>query len=53
MNELGFHVGRQRPAELLVKNCLKNDYKKLIKFVKYHGVAFQDVPFSLPHTYKF
>jgi hypothetical protein len=52
MDNQGFHVGPQRPAELLVKAWGKNDFRKLIKFVKYYGIAFQDVPFSLPNTYK-
>jgi len=52
MDDLGFHVGSQRLAEQLAKSCKNNDYRKLLKFVKYHGVAFQDVPFSLPNTYE-
>ena len=50
--ELGLPVGPQRPAELLAKDWTNNDFSKLIRFVKYKGVAFQDVPFSLPGTYE-
>ncbi len=50
--ELGLPVGRQRLFELLVKDWAIHDYKKIIHEVKFKGVAFQDVPFSLPNTYK-
>lgn len=50
--EMGLAVGSQRPAELLIKDWGKSDYSSLIKYVKYKGVAFQDVPFSLPNTFK-
>ncbi len=50
--ETGLSVGPQRPAELLVKEWAKNNFNGIIKYVKYSGVAFQDVPFSLPGTFK-
>jgi len=40
-------VAPQRPAELLLKDWINNGFTQLIKFVKYGGVAFQDIPFSL------
>lgn len=49
---LGLCVAPQRPAELLIKDWARDDFKRLIKFVKYSGNAFQDVPFSLPNTFK-
>jgi len=45
-------VGYQRKAELLAKKVLEGDYREFFKYVKYEGVAFQDIPFSLPHIYK-
>lgn len=52
LNEMGLSVGPQRPAELLAKECAKNDFKRIIKFVKYQGKAFIDVPFNLKNTFK-
>lgn len=51
-NEMELPVGPQRPAELLLKDWVKNDFNGLIKYVKYSGISFQDVPFSLPNTFK-
>ncbi|WP_169336930.1 sulfotransferase [Eudoraea adriatica] len=49
---MGLAVGPQRPAELLAKECAKNDFKGIIKYVKYRGMAFLDVPFNLTNTFK-
>lgn len=51
-NEMGFPVAPQYPAELLMHDWAKRDFSQIIKFVKYYGISFQDVPFSLPDTYK-
>lgn len=45
-------LGNQRRAELLTKKVLNGDYTEFYRYVKYGGVAFQDVPFSLPGTYR-
>ncbi|MCH3881556.1 hypothetical protein L1S33_04130 [Tenacibaculum sp. K20-16] len=50
--KMGLSVGPQRPAELLVKDWGKNDFTRIIKYVKYSGIAFQDIPFSFPNTFK-
>mgnify|MGYP000344968982 CR=1 FL=1 len=50
--DLGFLVGSQRAAEMLLKNYIKNDCKPIFKYVK-SAQVFQDIPFSLPNTYKF
>lgn len=50
--EMGLTIGPQRRAELLAKECAQNDYKRIIKYVKYHGTAFLDVPFNLTNTFK-
>lgn len=52
LESLDIPVGDQRKAELLGKDVLNGVYKKFLKYVKYEGVAFQDIPFSVPHTYK-
>lgn len=49
---LDIPVGNQRKAELLTRQVLSGDYKEFYEYTKYGGVAFQDVPFSLPGTYK-
>jgi hypothetical protein len=49
---LNIPVGSQKRAELLVKDVVNNNLEDFLKYVKYAGVAFQDVPFSLPNTFK-
>jgi hypothetical protein len=49
--ELGFVVGYQREAELLMEDCFKEDYERIIKYCK-KAEVFQDVPFSFRDTYK-
>ena len=51
-NEMGLSIGPQRPAELLSKEWANNDFDGIIKYVKFRGTAFLDVPFSLPNTFK-
>lgn len=53
LRELGYYVAPQRPAELLLEDWKNKNFKKIINFVRYNGQAFQDIPFSLPETYKF
>jgi len=50
--DMGLVVGSQPRAEQLSKGWIDNDFTKIIKYVKYGGEAFQDIPFSLPNTYK-
>lgn len=51
MKELGFVVGNQRTAELLFDDWAGRDFKRIIKYC-HTAQFFQDVPFSLPDTYK-
>jgi len=51
-SQLGIPVGEQILAELLAPKLKDNNYKDLIKYVKKMGVAFQDIPFSMPNVYK-
>ncbi len=51
MLDLGYQVGNQRDAELLLPNYLAQEYQGIIKYCK-SAQFFQDIPFSLPETYK-
>lgn len=48
---LGFIVGNQREAELLVPDWCNNDYRGLKRYCRSASV-FQDAPFSYPGTYR-
>jgi hypothetical protein len=50
MQELGFMVGNQREAELMVEDWAKRDFNRLIKYCR-TAQFFQDVPFSYPYTF--
>jgi hypothetical protein len=50
LRTLGYEVGNQRKAELLLNDWYKRDYKDLIQYCK-GAEAFQDVPFSFPFTF--
>lgn len=50
--QLGIPVGAQREAELLATDWGIGRFDRLEQYVRYGGVAFQDVPFSLPGTYR-
>ena len=51
LKDLGFVVARQRPAEQLIHDWLRRDFRTIIRFC-YSAQAFQDVPFSLPYTFQ-
>lgn len=51
LKELGFKLGDQPSAEALFKEYAKQNWKPIIAYCK-TAQAFQDVPFSLPHTWK-
>lgn len=48
---LGFKVGEQSTAELLLHDWAKQDYRRIIKYCS-GADAFQDLPFSYPGTYE-
>lgn len=50
MQELGFTVGNQRQAELLIDDWARGDFRRLIRLCK-SAQFFQDAPFSYPFTY--
>lgn len=49
---LGYRLGRQGKAEVLVQECLQGNYRRLERHC-YSADAFQDMPFSLPGIYRF
>ena len=50
IEDLGFIIGEQRPAELMHHHWAKRDFKPLIEFCK-TAEFFQDFPFSKPFTF--
>lgn len=51
LENLGYTVGRQEVAELLMEDWAKRDFRRIIQYCK-SADAFQDVPFSLDYTYQ-
>ena len=51
MKQMGYVIGDQRTAELLFDDWANNNYDPIIKYCR-TAEFFQDVPFSLPETYK-
>lgn len=51
LKHLGFNLGNQRQAELLADDYMSNKFERIIDYCKSANV-FQDIPFSLPETYK-
>lgn len=48
---MGYVVANQRKAEKLLPEYLAGDFAPIVKYCKY-GEVFQDIPFSLPETFK-
>jgi len=51
LRELGYTLGSQREAELLMDDWAMRDFRRIIEFCK-TADAFQDLPFSLNYTYQ-
>lgn len=49
--DLGWKVGKQKPAELQLENWSRRDFKPLLRYCS-SAQFFQDIPFSLPFTYQ-
>lgn len=49
--KLGVDVAPQHLGEQLITDYLQGNFDPIIKFSKYSGEAFQDIPYSLPETY--
>jgi len=51
LKSLGYKMGDQAKAEMLIHDWAKRDFTKIIKLCK-TADAFQDIPFSLDFTYE-
>ncbi len=51
LKQLGYKMGKQAKAELLIHDWAKRDFKKIVKFCR-SADAFQDIPFSNDFTYE-
>lgn len=51
LKEFGFIVGDQRQSENLLEDWGRRDFENIIKYCR-SAQVFQDVPFSLPDTFK-
>lgn len=50
--DLGYIVGSETEATMLFDNWVQKDFRPIIKYCEIGGQAFQDIPFSLPNTYR-
>lgn len=50
--DLGLIVGNQRKAEFLLDDYIAGNFEPIIQYCR-SAQVFQDVPFSLPETYKY
>lgn len=50
MADLGYIIGNQYQAELLFKEWVKRDFRKIVKYFR-TAQFFQDVPISYPYTF--
>jgi hypothetical protein len=51
LKALGFRLGNQAEAELLIEDWARRDFRSIIRYCK-TADAFQDIPFCLPYTYQ-
>ena len=51
LKDLGVIVAKQRPAELLIHDWSRKDFRRILRFC-HTAQAFQDIPFSLPYTFQ-
>ena len=51
LEDLGYRIGDQRTAELLMEDWGKRDLRRLIRYC-HTADAFQDVPFSYVYTFQ-
>jgi Sulfotransferase domain len=51
LSDLGYKMGDQVRAELLIHDYAKRNWKPIVEYCK-KADAFQDVPFSLPFTFQ-
>jgi hypothetical protein len=51
LRDLGYIVGSQATAELLIHDYARRDFRPIVEYCR-TAEAFQDIPFSLPYTYQ-
>ena len=51
LKNLGFRLGSQLEAELLLDDWAQRNFRRLIKYCR-SAEAFQDIPFSLDYTFQ-
>ena len=51
LKELGFTIGDQAAAELLIHEYARRNWQPIVDYC-HSADAFQDIPFSLPYTYQ-
>jgi hypothetical protein len=51
LHSLGFRIGNQPKAELLIEDWAKRKFHNMVNYCK-TADAFQDIPFSLDYTYQ-
>ena len=51
LSSLGYRLGDQSKAELLMDDWLKRDFRNIVNYCK-TADAFQDVPFSIDYTFQ-
>ncbi|MFC1665859.1 sulfotransferase, partial [Pseudomonadota bacterium] len=51
LKKLGYRLGNQLEAELLIDDWARRNFKRLIKYC-HTADAFQDIPFSLDYTFQ-
>jgi hypothetical protein len=51
LQDLGFKLGVQAAAELLLHHWAPREFGPIVRYCK-TAQAFQDTPFSLPYTYQ-
>jgi hypothetical protein len=51
LRDLGYRIGDQAAAELLLDNWAQRDFRRIVEYCR-SADAFQDIPFSLDYTYQ-
>jgi hypothetical protein len=51
LRQLGYKVGEQSVAELLIEDWSRRDFRSIVRYCR-SADAFQDIPFSLDYTYQ-
>jgi len=52
MKNLGYVVGSETKATMYFDDWARGDFHRIIEYCRHEGEAFQDIPFSLPATFR-